>query len=334
MSLALARSPAEPWWWQFVDSDVLEYSVHYVLVVDPEGRPRSMLSRRFAAMSLGIVRALGRARRERDTFITTGECDWTSFVIAGVQTLFRMRRPRHVIVQFIMRERTASLGSRLKYAFMGWCFSSVDLCVCSARAECDYYARAFGWPRSKLAFVPFHTDPRFLDIPVQDGDYAVSAGRSFRDYDTLLDAWEGLDVPLWVVGYKGARPAPQNVTIKREIPLADLTTLIAGAGIVVVPLEERRISIGQSVILQAMAMGKAVVVTRVDGTVDYVEHMKTGLLVPPRDPAALREAVRLLSSDVTLRRRLAAAALEQIKTAHLVSHYMRGVSDALTQGTR
>ena len=290
-----------PWWWGYVDHGMLDIDLNYTLVVDPAGRPRSMLSRRFWRMSFGVLGALRRARRDGYTWVMTGECDWTSFIIAGVQTLFRMRRPRHVIVQFIMRERNASLASRAKYVFMQWCFSSVALCVCSSRPECDYYAEAFGWPLAKLAFVPFHTDPRFLDIPVADGGYAVSAGRSFRDFNTLIDAWDGLDVPLTIVGYKGYRPAPPHVTLKREIPLTHLTRLIAASGIVVVPLEDRQISIGQSVLLQAMSMGKAVVVTRVSGTVDYVEHLKTGLLVPPGNAAALRDAVRLLASDPELR---------------------------------
>lgn len=329
LSVALARSSTEPWWWRHVDQDLLDVDLDYTLVVDTEGRPRSMLSLRFWHMAVGVVRVLWRARRRGDAYVMTGECDWTSFIIAGVQTLFGMRRPRHVIVQFIMRERTERLLSRAKYAFMRWCFTSVDLCVCSARLECDYYAKAFRWAPAKLAYVPFHTDPRFLDIPTQDGAYAVSAGRSFRDYDTLLDAWEGIDVPLQIVGYKGNRPAPPGVNLTRELPLDELTRLIAGSGIVVLPLEDRQISIGQSVLLQAMAMGKAVVATRVNGTVDYVTHMTTGLLVPPGDPAALRAAVRLLASDDALRRRLAAAALEQVKRSHLVSHYLQGVTRAL-----
>ncbi len=334
LSLAIARSGAEPWWWAHVDHGMLDVDLTYALVVDAEGRPRAMWSRRFWRMSMSVLSAFRQSRRNGTTYIMTGECDWTSFIIAGVQTLFGLRRPRHAILQFIMRERTSSVASRAKYAFMRWCFRSVNVCVCSARRECDYYVAAFGWPASKVAYVPFHTDPRFLDIPTDEGAYAVAAGRSFRDYDTLLDAWAGLDVPISVVGYKGSRQPPRHVTLTRELPLLELTRLIAGSGIVVLPLEDRQISIGQSVLLQAMAMGKAVVATRVNGTIDYIEHMKTGLLVPPRDPAALRDAVRLLTGDSVLRRRLAAAALEQVKRAHLVSHYMQGVSHVLTGGAR
>lgn len=335
LSLALARSDAEPWWWSHFDRSSLPTDYHYALVVDPEGRPRSMWSLRFWRMVGGITAALWRSRSNGDAFITTGECDWTSFVVAGWQTLTGMRRPRHVIVQFIMRERTASLASRLKYVVMRWCFSSVDTVICSARSECDYYEEAFGWPRGKAAYVPFHTDPSFLEVPTSEGDYAVAAGRTFRDYDTLLDAWARVSsMPLVIVGYKGSRTPPPNVTVHRELPLAELTRIIAGSRIVVVPLEERRISIGQMVILQGMAMGKPVVVTKVNGTVDYIEHMDTGLLVPPRDPAALASSVELLQADAALRLRLSEAGRRRIRERHMMAHYITAVSRIMTTGAR
>lgn len=337
LHLAIARSDAEPWWWRHVCHRALSFDMDYVLLVDPEGRPGKVFSMRFWRMTAATLAVLFRARRDRYDYIFTGECDWTTFIIAGVQTLFRMRRPRHIVLQFIMREKTGSMASRAKYAFMKWCFSSIALCICSARPECDYYARAFGWPHRRLDYVPLHTDPSFLEVPVDDagaGGYAVSAGRTFRDYETLLDAFEGLDYPLTIVGYRPPsenRRTPANVVVHRELPLAELTRLIARASIVIVPLEERDISIGQSVVLQAMAMGKAVVVTRVNGIVDYVDDMKTGLLVPPRDATALRDAARQLARDPQLRRRLGAAAREQVLRQHLLTHYLQGVSRVLDQ---
>jgi glycosyltransferase involved in cell wall biosynthesis len=50
-------------------------------------------------------------------------------------------------------------------------------------------------------------------------------------------------------------------------------------------------------ILEAMAMAKPVVATSIPGTVEIVQHDVTGLLVPPRDPARLAEAIVALLSD-------------------------------------
>jgi glycosyltransferase involved in cell wall biosynthesis len=62
-----------------------------------------------------------------------------------------------------------------------------------------------------------------------------------------------------------------------------------------------------------MAYGRPVVATAVGGLVDAVEDGVTGLLVPSRDPAALRAALDRLLGDPPLRRRLGEAARERAR---------------------
>jgi glycosyltransferase involved in cell wall biosynthesis len=62
---------------------------------------------------------------------------------------------------------------------------------------------------------------------------------------------------------------------------------------------------------EAMAWGRPVVASAVGGLVDAVEDGVTGLLVPPGDVAALREAIERLLGDAELRERLGAAARER-----------------------
>ncbi len=73
---------------------------------------------------LKLLKELVALRRKYD-YIYTTECDLNGLGIALWQSLFLMRRPRHVILQFIMREKTRSFGSRLKCALMTFMFRFV-----------------------------------------------------------------------------------------------------------------------------------------------------------------------------------------------------------------
>ncbi|MCZ2108551.1 MAG: glycosyltransferase, partial [Dehalococcoidia bacterium] len=72
--------------------------------------------------------------------------------------------------------------------------------------------------------------------------------------------------------------------------------------------EVREYPAGQTVLLEAMALGKACVVTDTPGIREYVSDGVDAVLVPPRDPEALRSAVSALLADGTRRRELGAAA--------------------------
>lgn len=334
-ALLIRVGRTEPhWWWQDVNHDALTCRLVARTLPLSVTRVRSPFSWPFIQLAWRTVVMLRQAQREGIAYVFTFENDWQTLIIASVQTLCFWRRPRHVILQFIMREQTPQLKSRLKYTFLRWCYRSVHVAICSSRPEAEYYRRVFGWPARKVGFVPFHTDPAFVqrEIPAEE-PFAVAAGRTFRDYPTLLAAAaDGLTVPVSIVaGRDSVRPedVPAAVTVRYDIPLTELIALMARASIVVLPLTEREISTGQSVLLEAMAMGKPVVVTRVNGTVDYVEHMRTGLLVPPGDPAALRAAINQLAADPALRRRLGAAGRAEVLRTHLPDHYAQGVARVL-----
>jgi glycosyltransferase involved in cell wall biosynthesis len=61
-------------------------------------------------------------------------------------------------------------------------------------------------------------------------------------------------------------------------------------------------------LLEAAASGRPMIATDVPGCREVVRHGVTGLLVPPRDPQALADALATLASDADLRQRYGAAA--------------------------
>jgi glycosyltransferase involved in cell wall biosynthesis len=71
-----------------------------------------------------------------------------------------------------------------------------------------------------------------------------------------------------------------------------------------------------NMVLEAMAAGKAVVVSRVGGLPELVGYSRGGLCVPAEDVAALASALRRLVEDESLRSSLGEAARESARTRH------------------
>ncbi len=66
-------------------------------------------------------------------------------------------------------------------------------------------------------------------------------------------------------------------------------------------------------LLECMALGVPVAATRVGGVPELIEHERTGLLVPPRDPAALAGAISALLEDPARSRHFALAAATRVR---------------------
>jgi len=114
---------------------------------------------------------------------------------------------------------------------------------------------------------------------------------------------------------------------------ADVSSLLAGADAFALATLGEGFGLA---ILEAMAQRLPVVATRVVAVPEIVQDGETGLLVPPRDPAALAEALLALERDADLRRRFAAAghrrALDHFSVARMVRDTERVYADVLGAG--
>lgn len=88
-------------------------------------------------------------------------------------------------------------------------------------------------------------------------------------------------------------------------------------------------------LLDAMACARPIVATRTGGIPEVVEDGVTGILVPPRDPAALAGALEALLTDAPRREQLAAAGFERVRQRFTVERMVAetaGVYERITAG--
>lgn len=131
------------------------------------------------------------------------------------------------------------------------------------------------------------------------------------------------DAPPHKAGYKqelqllvrrlGLQQHVEFLGNRRDIPqlLAETDVLVLSS---VVPESFGR------VILEAQAAGVPVVATKVGGVVEIIDDEKTGLLVLPKDPDAMSEAVQRLLNDRKLARQLALEAQNKIAQRYTLEH--------------
>jgi glycosyltransferase involved in cell wall biosynthesis len=123
---------------------------------------------------------------------------------------------------------------------------------------------------------------------------------------------------------------PPNVTA-RAYSYRELRDLYASSCFVVVPLYENDFQAGVTTILEAMAMGKAVVVSKTSGQQDVIEHGVNGLYVPPGDAAALRRAITDLLDHPDKAARLGSNARRTIESAMSLDQWVDRVSAVIRQ---
>jgi glycosyltransferase involved in cell wall biosynthesis len=68
-----------------------------------------------------------------------------------------------------------------------------------------------------------------------------------------------------------------------------------------------------NVLMEAQSQGVACVATLLPGIAELIEHGTTGVLVPPRDPRALSQAIAALIRDPARRVRLATAGEARVR---------------------
>jgi glycosyltransferase involved in cell wall biosynthesis len=167
--------------------------------------------------------------------------------------------------------------------------------------------------------------PSGVDMPVRvsepdDRPHVLFVGRLSEEKGIveLLEATDG--IPRVIVGdgpLRGSVPDALGF-----VPPGELGPYYERAAVVVCP--SRREGFGMAA-REAMAYGRPVVASAVGGLLDAVEDSVTGLLVPPRDPVALRAAIERLLGDAELRRRLGETARDRARE--------RFSWDAATQAT-
>lgn len=231
--------------------------------------------------------------------------------------------------------------------FLRYCQSHIHHIITWASVQKDYAINVIGIPASKITFVRYPVDQKFWR-PIQHTTTIIcSVGSEMRDYATLIKALDGLEIKCHIAAetiriiqkYKTITKKiedigelPPNITIGYK-DFSSLRKLYSSSRFVVVPLFPSDTDNGVSTILEAMAMGKAVICSKTKGQVDVLQEGKTGIFVPPGEPEALRLAIQYLWNNPDVANQMGQAGRKYIEEHHTMEQFVDSVKQVVEKIT-
>lgn len=170
--------------------------------------------------------------------------------------------------------------------------------------------------------------PKTAELPKGDFMLYVGAFGHYKGVDALLDAYKKMntDVPLVIIGYKTAESPlktqefPPNVVVLYDWPYEAVMQAWQRCLFGIVP------SIWSdpcpTTAIEGMAVGKAIVASRMGGLSDIVGDGATGLLVEENQPDKLATAMQKLIADPALRNKMGEAGRRKVRefqSGHVVN---------------
>lgn len=260
--------------------------------------------------------------------------------ILGAAAAARARRP-HVIHRHIYPHLSSQRLVRAAQAtFYRRALRSARLVICVAQHVADD-VRALGAPAARVRVVP--NGVRIPDAaPPRTGE-PVRIGLLGRidpqkGIDVLLDAAPlvraGRELELVVAGPVGPfadyAADMRRLAASRGVELREGSTnpdeFLSSVDIVAMP---SRYEGAPLVLLEAMALGRAVVASAIPGVIEVLDGTDAGVLVPPGDPPALAAALGSLADDPHRRTQVGGNARELVQREYAIERVAPRIADLI-----
>lgn len=199
---------------------------------------------------------------------------WQQFyvlIFAFFCNIFHVKKVNTLIaLNFTYKAKNGSLSGIYRW-FMKKCIKPqyMDYLHVLSENYADIISREFHFPRERILVTGFGVPDMYTEfskytVPkgYQKNGYALSIGRSNRDFDFLISAWEKIDYPLVIISDTyDKKIVSEKIKIFNNIAGEESYPWIANCNLMIIPIQDGNICSGDTVLLNAMSCKKNILVT-------------------------------------------------------------------------
>lgn len=241
--------------------------------------------------------------RRADAVVSVFEDAGLAYARVSAMARAAERAPAHVMVCCWLAEDCAAMSHRHLRSVQR-SLAGVSRIVVFSANQTPILTNRLDVSADRIVAVPFgvdtsYYDPARLDAPPGGGGVVAVGSDSRRDYATLFEAARISGIAMTVAC------RPRNI-VGLQVPAqvrivsvygSEYRRLLHSADLVVTPTLAPAYPSGQSVVLEAMSMGRATLTTDSPALREYVDDGRTGVLMPARDARGVAELLTQLMAD-------------------------------------
>jgi len=223
------------------------------------------------------------------------------------------------------RTIVANRNKFLKRKLIFWLLEGMDAVVCLTSFQKEYLEKSAPFLKDKIYPVPLGVDTNYYKPVYKDRkNYILSVGRdNGRDYKTIIETAVLMpEIEFQIVcsrrNLENIDDIPKNVKIFYDLPFLELNRKYQEAKILLLITHNDSFvdgadCSGQTVLLDAMANGLPIIVSRKEYLTDYVIDKKEAIFVDFYNSSKIKTAIESLWNNYEFKREIAVRARQKVE---------------------
>lgn len=227
---------------------------------------------------------------------------WQQFygiIYAFYCNIFKVKKTSSLTIMTFIYKPKKKLG-KLYFKFIKFAIDNkyVDNIIVFSNNEREYYSKIFEMPKEKFIFENLGINKIKIEQEYDNKGYILAPGRSNRDYKFLIETMKNEKYDIRIICDTLPNEKYGNIQVYNNVMGNKYFAMLQKADCVIIPLEDKNISSGQLVLLQAMQLRKPIIVTNAEWIKDYIIDGYNGFIINKNKDELMKALEKLKNKEI------------------------------------